>query len=72
MGNVDEENDDKEEVENDDEVADAVGIGEGRNRREVRNKSWRGVVWEVMKFWNIWRKIMSVVFRYILLCFPIS
>ena len=25
-------------------------------------KSWRGLLWEEMIFWNIWRKIVSVVF----------
>ena len=44
----------------------------GHKKREVRKKSWRGVVWEAMKVWNIWRKIVSVVFRYIQLSFTIS
>ena len=46
-------------------------LEEGQKSREVWKKSWRGVVWEAMKFWNIWRKIVSVVFRYNQLFFSI-
>ena len=27
-------------------------LEEGQKSREVWKKSWRGVVWEAMKFWN--------------------
>ena len=41
-----------------------LGLEEVQNNksREVRKQIWRGAVWEEMKFWNVWRKIASVVF----------
>ena len=35
--------------------------GHKKKRREAWKQSCRGVVWEDMKFWNIWGKIASVI-----------
>ena len=39
-------------------------LEEGQNNKsgEAWKKIWRGLVWEEMKCWNIWRKIASVIF----------
>ena len=39
-------------------------LEEGQNNRskEAWKNIWRGLVWEEMKFWNIWGKIASVIF----------
>ena len=42
-----------------------------KKRREAWKQSWRGVVWEDMKFWYIRRKIASVVFCYFESSLPI-
>ena len=35
--------------------------GQNNKSKEAWKKIWRGLVWEEMKFWNIWRKIASVI-----------
>ena len=49
-----------------------LGFEEVHKRIKVWKKSWGGVVWEPTEFWNIWMKIIGVVFGYISLSFPIS
>ena len=50
-----------------------LGLGEGKNKkmREAWKQSWRGVVWEEMKFCSIWRNIVSFVICYFESSLPI-
>ena len=41
-----------------------LDLWEFQKRREVWKNSWIGVVWESIKFWNIWSKIVTVFLLY--------